>query len=174
MDKPEVVAIAEFRRSQDSMRVSYTNLILKKAVADGEQLIRLSDYDALAEELDRQSVITGNYIAKCQRLQDERDALKAQVQTLQAHPDSWQSGYAKGRTDGTKAAMHERDELRTALAQTDALASEAAQRNEELGRRVRRFEGALRDIAAQTYDEWTNGAEAGRIANAALSQQAKP
>lgn len=51
--------------------------------------VRATDYAALEAEcerltdaLDRQSVITGDYIARCQRLADERDALRAEISDL--------------------------------------------------------------------------------------------
>ena len=57
----------------------------EEIVGTGELVVYLQDYAALeaecerlADELDRKSVITGDYIARCQRLAAERDKL-AQV-----------------------------------------------------------------------------------------------
>lgn len=41
-----------------------------------------AECERLADELDRKSVITGDYIARCQRLADERDALAAELDRL--------------------------------------------------------------------------------------------
>ena len=63
----------------------------EEIVGTGELVVYLSDYAALEAErerleyeLDRQSVITGDYIARCQRLADERDALAAENARLRA------------------------------------------------------------------------------------------
>jgi hypothetical protein len=42
----------------------------------------------------------------------EKERLEAQVVTLKADPNSWQSGYDEGRKMGTKTALSERDQLR--------------------------------------------------------------
>lgn len=44
----------------------------------------------------------------------ELSTLRSQVATLQAAPDSWQSGYDEGRKMGTKTALSERDQLKAA------------------------------------------------------------
>jgi DNA segregation ATPase FtsK/SpoIIIE-like protein len=46
-----------------------------------DEVVSASDYDALAAELDRKSVVIGGYIAAYQRLQDERDQLRAAIST---------------------------------------------------------------------------------------------
>ena len=43
-----------------------------------------AECERLADELDRKSVITGDYIARCQRLAAERDALAAKVERVRA------------------------------------------------------------------------------------------
>jgi regulator of replication initiation timing len=42
----------------------------------------------------------------------EKERLEAQVATLKADPNSWQSGYDEGRKMGTKTALAERDQLK--------------------------------------------------------------
>jgi FtsZ-binding cell division protein ZapB len=42
----------------------------------------------------------------------EKERLEAQVATLKADPNSWQSGYDEGRKMGTKTALSERDQLK--------------------------------------------------------------
>jgi len=46
------------------------------------------------------------------QLQAEVELLRKQVATLQSDPNSWQSGYDKGRTDGAKARMSELEQER--------------------------------------------------------------
>ncbi len=45
-------------------------------------------------------------------LADVIHRLQAQVATLQSSPDSWQSGYDKGRSDGTKTRLSELEQER--------------------------------------------------------------
>lgn len=70
------------------------------------------------------------------------------------------------------AVAAERDELRTALAQTDALASEAAQRNEEMGRRVRELEEVLKAIGRHNDNPGRYNKYVDAIISEALSHQA--
>lgn len=42
----------------------------------------------------------------------ENDRLKEHIVAMQADPGSWQSGYTRGRTIGTKLALSERDQLK--------------------------------------------------------------
>lgn len=48
---------------------------------------------------------------KLELARDVNAILAAQVETLQAHPDSWQSGYNAGRKMGTSLALAERESL---------------------------------------------------------------
>lgn len=50
----------------------------------------------------------------CATAEQERDVLRSQIQTLQADPGSWQSGYEEGRRMGTQTALSERDTFKTA------------------------------------------------------------
>lgn len=112
--------------------------------------VRLSDYEALAEELDRQSVITGDYIARAQRMGDENAELRA---ALQSERDRYfREVYGLNNEgdpiggDPAGGYVNQIAMLREALAQTDALASEAARRNEDMGRRVHELEDELARI----------------------------
>lgn len=49
------------------------------------------------------------------RLKSANATLANQVATLQAHPDSWQSGYYAGRKMGTATAYSERNQLNRLL-----------------------------------------------------------
>ena len=62
-----------------------------------------AERDALADELDRKSVITGDYIARCQRLAAERDHLKACQENAQLH--------ITGLVAERNAALRQRDKL---------------------------------------------------------------
>lgn len=54
----------------------------------------------------------------CATVEAERDTLRAQVATLQSDANSWQSGYDKGRHDGSK---HRQDEVKQMAAQVEAI-----------------------------------------------------
>lgn len=73
------------------------------------------------------------------------------------------------------ALQAERDELRTALAQTDALASEAAQRNEDMGRvLIKCREWVYPPDKDCKCDSCAEAVALLSAIDAALSQQAKP
>jgi len=57
----------------------------------------------------------GNVHANIRALKTERDRLREQVKALQSDANSWQSGYDKGRNDGTKHRKSEIDQLRAEL-----------------------------------------------------------
>ena len=60
------------------------------------KFVRHDDYAALEaecerlrQEIGRKSVITGDYIARCQRLADERDQLRAEAEALRQDAGRW-------------------------------------------------------------------------------------
>ena len=53
-----------------------------------------------------------DYLAALSAVTAERDRLRDQVKVLQSDANSWQSGYDKGRHDGTKHRQIEVDRLR--------------------------------------------------------------
>lgn len=57
-------------------------------------------------------------LAERDQLKTENEALKSQVQVLQANPNSWQSGYDEGRRMGTK---HRADEVERLKAENAGL-----------------------------------------------------
>ena len=68
----------------------YTPLTNHRTEVHTVPLVMAADYAALdaecerlADALDRKSVITGDYIARCQRLADERDQLRAVLAAIQ-------------------------------------------------------------------------------------------
>ncbi len=105
--------------------------------------VRHADYAALeaecerlADELDRKSVITGDYIARCQRLAAERDHLKACQENAQLHITGlvaernaalWQlyklSGLLRDVESAYTTAIHWED-MQKAMGQIDAALAE--------------------------------------------------
>lgn len=77
------------------------------------------DFSPVGEDPDRLAEIAGAVLDLCrgpfELLQAQVARLEAQVKTLQADPNSYQSGYDYGRTMGTRFAHHERARLANAL-----------------------------------------------------------
>jgi len=133
--------------------------------------VRLSDYEALAEELDRQSVITGDYIARAQRMGDENAELRAELQTERDR--YFREVYGLNNEgdpiggDPAGGYVNQIAELRAANDRLDRLASARAAENEVL-------HNALESLLNRYVEAIGNeGIECYR-ARAALSQQAKP
>jgi hypothetical protein len=57
----------------------------------------------------------------------EKERLEAQVATLKADPNSWQSGYDEGRKMGTKTALSEREQLRSECEESAGVIDRLAQ-----------------------------------------------
>ncbi|MFJ3117844.1 hypothetical protein ACIPI6_15015 [Pseudomonas protegens] len=77
----------------------------------------MTDYTELQAELEAKKAAgwqctDGLSIDTVLALIAENDRLAAQVSTLQANANSWQSGYDEGRRVGTKTALAERDQLK--------------------------------------------------------------
>lgn len=71
---PESRSVEEYVIDADSVRASWR---LIRGYREQSEALR-AENERLADALDRQSVITGDYIARCQRLADELEAIKGQ------------------------------------------------------------------------------------------------
>lgn len=84
----------------------------------------------------------------------ENERLNSQVQTLQANPNSWQSGYDEGRRMGTK---HRADEVEQLQAEVEALRKALSECAESLhGEMIQKFGGQAPDdmhpVTRRDYD----------------------
>ncbi|WAD26633.1 hypothetical protein OS670_19895 [Pseudomonadaceae bacterium T75] len=110
------------------LRWAESVLAAQPAEAEGVDIIGYMDGDyVLATDYEREvrcAIAAGIRMQdKCAALEVERDRLRDQVKVLQSDANSWQSGYDKGRRDGTKHRQSEVDQLR---AEVEALRKDAA------------------------------------------------